>query len=60
MALAVQFLYFETVRVANWRKTKDKGGSGYEASTCFMARDVVQKIRRAREHFVISVACTSK
>jgi len=22
-----------------WRKTKGKGGEGYEASTCFMALD---------------------
>jgi hypothetical protein len=46
-----------------WGKMKDKGGAGYEAITCFIARNVSEKyqsqIHRPVEHLAISVACTS-
>jgi hypothetical protein len=35
--LAAQFPYFETYGMRKWGKTKEKGGSGHEASTYFMS-----------------------
>ena len=32
--------YLETCGMGQCGKTKEKEGAGYEASTCFMARDV--------------------
>jgi hypothetical protein len=50
----VQFLYLETYGLRKWGKTKEDGGIGYEASTCFMAQDVSEdyqsKIRWPLEH----------
>jgi hypothetical protein len=43
-ALAVQFLYLEIYGVRKWGKTKERGGLGYEANTCFMARDISENI----------------
>ena len=37
---AVQFPYLEICWMRKWGKTKEKGGSWYEARSCFMARDV--------------------
>jgi hypothetical protein len=42
-ALAAQFPYLEICGVRKWGKTKEKGGPGYEASACFMARYVGKK-----------------
>ena len=39
----VQFLYLETCGVRNEGKMKERGGTGYEASTCSIARDVSEK-----------------
>jgi len=33
----------ETCWVRKWGKTKEKGRAGYEASTCFMAPDIIEK-----------------
>jgi hypothetical protein len=38
-----QFPFLETWWVKKWREAKENGGSGYEASTCFMALDVGEK-----------------
>ena len=32
--------YHKTCGMEKWRKTKEKEGTGYEASACFMARGV--------------------
>jgi hypothetical protein len=38
----VCFPYLEIFGVRKWGKTKENGGIGYEASTCFMAQVVVK------------------
>jgi hypothetical protein len=43
MLLTVQFPFPEAFAVSKWGKTKEKGGKWYEASTCFVERDVSEK-----------------
>ena len=38
-----QFLYLETGRMRKQGRTKDKGGTVYEVSTCFVAQNVRNK-----------------
>lgn len=57
----VQFPYRETCGLRKWGKAKEKGGAGFEASTCFTARGVSEKyqsqVHRTLEDLEISVAC---
>jgi len=39
----VQFPNLVTYKVRKWGETKEKGGAGYKAITCFMARDISEK-----------------
>jgi len=39
----VQFQYLETCGVRKEGKTKEKGVAGFEAGTCFIARDINEK-----------------
>jgi hypothetical protein len=41
--IPIPLLCVETLVVRKWGKTKENDGTIYEASTCFMARDVSEK-----------------